>query len=46
MPAYQKRAPDLIIEGSEPPFGCKELNSRPPEKQSVLSTSEPSLQAS
>ena len=44
MPAGQKRAPDPITEGCEPPCGCWELNSRPLEEQSVLLTAEPSLQ--
>ena len=44
MPAGQKRAPDLIPDGCEPPCGCWELNSGPLEEQSVLLTSEPSLQ--
>uniref|UniRef100_A0A8I5ZQ82 Uncharacterized protein n=1 Tax=Rattus norvegicus TaxID=10116 RepID=A0A8I5ZQ82_RAT len=44
MPAGQKRAPDLIIDGCEPPCGCWELNSGPLEEQTVLLTSEPSLQ--
>jgi len=44
MPAGQKRAPDLIIGGYEPPCGCWELNSGPLEEQTVLLTSEPSLQ--
>ena len=44
MPAGQKRAPDLIIDGCEPPCGCWELNSGPLEEHSVLLTSEPSLQ--
>ena len=43
MLASQKRAPDLIIDNCEPPCGCK-LNSEPLEEQSVLLTSEPSLQ--
>jgi len=43
-PAGQKRAPDLIIDGCEPPCGCWELNSGPLEEQTVLLTSEPSLQ--
>jgi hypothetical protein len=30
--------------GCEPPCGCWELNSGPPEDQSVLLTTEPSLQ--
>ncbi|CAO2601830.1 hypothetical protein LEMLEM_LOCUS10924, partial [Lemmus lemmus] len=41
---YQKRAPDLITDGCEPPCGCRELNSGPLEKQAVLLTPEPSLQ--
>jgi hypothetical protein len=41
---HQKRASDPIIDGSEPPCGCWELNSGPLEKQSVLLTAEPSLQ--
>ncbi|KAM7329170.1 hypothetical protein ACRRTK_010783 [Alexandromys fortis] len=44
MPAHQRRAPDLIIDGCEPPCGCWELNSGPLEEQPVLLTSEPSLQ--
>ncbi|CAO2591907.1 hypothetical protein LEMLEM_LOCUS6540, partial [Lemmus lemmus] len=40
----QKRAPDLITDGCEPPCGCRELNSGPPEEQLVLLTTEPSLQ--
>jgi len=32
----QKRAPDLITDGCEPPCGCWELNSGPLEKQPVL----------
>jgi hypothetical protein len=35
---------DLITDGCEPPCGCWELNSGPLEEQSVLLTSEPSLQ--
>ena len=42
--AGQKRAPDLITDGCEPPCGCWELNSGPLEEQSVLLSSEPSLQ--
>jgi len=42
MPACQKRVPDLVLDGCEPPRGCWELNSGPLEKRSVLS--EPSLQ--
>ena len=44
MPAGQKRAPDLITDGCEPPCGCWELNSGPLEEQSVLLTPEPSFQ--
>ena len=44
MPAGQKRALDHINYGYEPPRGCWELNSGPLEEQSVLLTSEPSLQ--
>ena len=35
---------DLITGGCEPPCGCWDLNSVPSEEQSVLLTSEPSLQ--
>jgi hypothetical protein len=41
----QKRVSDLITDGCEPPCGCWDLNSVPPEEQSVLLTTEPSLQA-
>jgi hypothetical protein len=44
MPAGQKRAPNLTIDGYEPPGGCWELNSGPVEEQPVLLTAEPSLQ--
>jgi len=48
LPAYvtagQKKAPDLITDGCEPPCGCWDLNSGPLEEQSVLLTAEPSLQ--
>ena len=45
MPAGQKRAPDLITDGCEPPScGCWELNSGPLEEQAMLLTTEPSLQ--
>ena len=43
-PAGQKRASDPITDGYEPPCGCWELNSGPQKEQSVLLTSEPSLQ--
>ena len=39
-----KRALDHIRDGREPPCGCWELNSGPLEEQSVLLTTEPSLQ--
>jgi hypothetical protein len=42
--ACQKRASDPITEGCEPPHGCWELNSGPPEEQLVPITAEPSLQ--
>jgi hypothetical protein len=41
---HQKKASDPITDGCELPCGCWELNSGPPEEQSVLLTSEPSLQ--
>jgi hypothetical protein len=41
---HQKRASDLITGGCDPPCGCWDLNSGPSEEQSVLLTSEPSLQ--
>jgi hypothetical protein len=41
---YQKRASDLITDGCGPPCGCWGLNSGPSEEQSVLLTTEPSLQ--
>jgi hypothetical protein len=43
IPTEQKRAPDLIIDGCEPPYGCWELNSGPLEEQPVLITFEPSF---
>ena len=39
MPAGQKRAPDLIVDGYEPLYACWELNSGPLEEQPVLLTS-------
>ena len=43
--ASQKRAPDLIIDGCEPPCGFWKLNSGPLEEQTVLiTTTESSLQ--
>ena len=44
MSAGQKRAPDLVTDGCEPPCGCWELNSGPLEEQAMLLTTEPSLQ--
>jgi hypothetical protein len=44
MLASQERAPDLIIDGCEPPCGCWKLNLVPLEEQTVLLTSEPVLQ--
>ena len=44
MPEGQKRAPDPITDGCEPPSGCWELNSGSLEEQAMLLTSEPSLQ--
>ena len=44
MSVGKNRAPDLTIDGCEPPCGCWELNSGPLEEQSMLLTSEPSLQ--
>ena len=44
MPEGQKRTPDLITDGCEPPCGCWELNSGPLEEQAMLLTAEPSLQ--
>ena len=38
--AGQKRAPDPIVDGCEPPCGGWELNSRPLEEQPVLLTAE------
>jgi len=44
LQTHQKKASDLITDGCEPPCGCWELNSGPLEEQSVLLTTEPSLQ--
>jgi hypothetical protein len=44
LQTYQKRASDRITDGCEPPCGCWKLNSGPLEEQSVLLTTEPSLQ--
>ena len=41
MPAGQKRAPDTITDGCEPPCGCCELKFGPLEEQAMLLTSEP-----
>jgi hypothetical protein len=44
LQTYQKRVSDHITDGCEPPCGCWELNSGLLEEQSVLLTTEPSLQ--
>jgi hypothetical protein len=44
LQTHQKWASDPITDGCEPPCGCWELNSGPLEEQSVLLTTEPSLQ--
>jgi hypothetical protein len=44
LQAPQKRESDLIMDGCEPPCRCWDLNSGPLEGQSVLPTTEPSLQ--
>ena len=44
IPECQKRVPDLITDGCEPPCRCWELNSGPLEEQPVLLTTEPPLQ--
>ena len=44
MPTFQKRAPDLITDGCEPPCGCWELNPSTLEKQPVVLTAELSAQ--
>jgi hypothetical protein len=44
LQTLQKRASDLITDGREPPCGCWELNSGHSEEQSVLLTTELSLQ--
>jgi DNA-directed RNA polymerase I, II, and III subunit RPABC4 len=41
---HQKRASNLIMDGCEPPCGCRNFNSGPSKEQSVLLTTEPSLQ--
>jgi hypothetical protein len=41
---HQKRASDLMTDGCEPPCGCWELNLGPLEEQTVLLTTETSLQ--
>jgi hypothetical protein len=37
MSVFEKRVPDLVTDGCEPPCGFWELNSGPLEEQSVLS---------
>jgi hypothetical protein len=44
LQTHQKRASDPITDGYEPPCGSCELNLGPLEEQSVLLTTEPSLQ--
>jgi hypothetical protein len=44
MPTGQKRAPDLTVDGYEPPRVCWGLNSGPLKEQPVLLTSELALQ--
>jgi hypothetical protein len=44
LQTHQKRPSDPITDGCEPPCGCWDLNSGPLEEQSVLLTTEPSLQ--
>jgi hypothetical protein len=44
LQTHQKRASDLITNGCKPPCGCWDLNSGPSEEQSVLLTTQPSLQ--
>ena len=46
LQTHQRRASDLIMGGCEPPYGCCDLNSGPPEEESVLLTAEPSFQPS
>jgi hypothetical protein len=45
MPAGQKWAPDLSIDGCEPLCGCWELNSGPLKEQPVLLTAKPTPQS-
>jgi hypothetical protein len=44
LQTHQKKAPDPITDGCEPPCGCWELNLGPLEEQSVLLTAESSIQ--
>jgi hypothetical protein len=44
LQTHQKRVSDPITDGCEPPRGCWELNSGLLEEESVLLTTEPSLQ--
>jgi hypothetical protein len=44
LQTHQNRASDRIANGFEPPCGCWELNLGPLEEQSVILTTEPSLQ--
>jgi hypothetical protein len=42
---HQKRESGLVTDGCDTPCGRWDLNSGPPEEQSVLLTTEPSLQS-
>jgi hypothetical protein len=44
LQTHQKRVLGPITDGCEPPCGCWDLNSGPPEEQSLLLTAKPSLQ--
>ena len=44
LQTLQKRVPDLVMDGCEPPCVCWELNSGPSEEQSMLLPTEPSHQ--
>ena len=43
IPAGQKKASDLIMDGCEIPCGCGEMNLEPLEERLVLLTTEPYL---
>jgi hypothetical protein len=42
---HQKKVSDLIADSSEQPYGFWDLNSGPSEEQSMLLSTEPSLQS-